>query len=319
VLPTPPPQPIPPLQPAPPQKPAPSRHTNPSQGLASRADEGATSRRIGLGQQNRDARRSLVYSTKSSQTQDSQEIIAELCKEIQTLKQEAQGRKNKDQIPTKPRPTKRTHASQREAKDRPARSRGSQDEELSETSSSQSESRSPTPPKILKKSLNQGEPSRSCPPPYGGKSSPTRKQPSRRTARPGRQSAVWKALDLISSSPFSREIEKAKMPERFPVPCFEIYNGRMDPVTHISHYHQSMALSRHNDPLMCRLFPSSLGEVAMMWFNQLGAGTIFSWDQLAEAFVAQFITNSRKRKEMGTLLTMKLEDNETLKDYSTRF
>jgi hypothetical protein len=40
---------------------------------------------------------------------------------------------------------------------------------------------------------------------------------------------------------------------------------------------------------------------------------------MAEAFVARFITNSRKRKEMSTLLTMKLEDNETLKDYSIRF
>ena len=96
-------------------------------------------------------------------------------------------------------------------------------------------------------------------------------------------------------------------------------SGRTDPVTHIGHYQQSMALSRNNDPLMCRLFPSSLGEVAMRWFNQLGVRTIYSWDQLAEAFVARFITNSRKRKEMGALLTMKLEENETLKDYSTRF
>ena len=35
--------------------------------------------------------------------------------------------------------------------------------------------------------------------------------------------------------------------------------------------------------------------------------------------MARFITNSQKRKEMSTLLTMKLEDNETLKDYSIRF
>uniref|UniRef100_A0A2N9G140 Uncharacterized protein n=1 Tax=Fagus sylvatica TaxID=28930 RepID=A0A2N9G140_FAGSY len=109
------------------------------------------------------------------------------------------------------------------------------------------------------------------------------------------------------------------MPERFPVPRLEIYNGRTDPVTHIGHYQQSMALSRNNDPLMCRLFPSSLGEVVMRWFNQLGTRTIYSWDQMAEAFVARFITNSRKRKDMSTLLAMKLEDNETLKDYSIRF
>uniref|UniRef100_A0A2N9IWZ5 Uncharacterized protein n=1 Tax=Fagus sylvatica TaxID=28930 RepID=A0A2N9IWZ5_FAGSY len=190
LVPIPPLQPIPPQQPALPLKPAPSWHTNPSQGLASRADEGATLRRLGRDQQNRDARRSLVYSTKSSQTQDSQELIAELRKEIQTLKQEARGRKDKDQIPTKPRPTKRTHALQREDKDRHARSRGSQHEELSETSSSQSESRSPTPPKIPKKSLNKGEPSRSRPPPYGGRSSLTKKHQSRKTARPGRQNAV---------------------------------------------------------------------------------------------------------------------------------
>ena len=40
---------------------------------------------------------------------------------------------------------------------------------------------------------------------------------------------------------------------------------------------------------------------------------------MAEAFVARFITKSRKTKEMDALLTMKLQDNETIKDYSTRF
>uniref|UniRef100_A0A2N9H7K0 Reverse transcriptase domain-containing protein n=1 Tax=Fagus sylvatica TaxID=28930 RepID=A0A2N9H7K0_FAGSY len=80
-----------------------------------------------------------------------------------------------------------------------------------------------------------------------------------------------------------------------------------------------MALSRYNDPLMCRLFPSSLGEVALRWFNQLGRRTISSWIQMAEAFVSRFITNSRKTKEMDALLTMKLKDNETIKEYSTRF
>ena len=109
------------------------------------------------------------------------------------------------------------------------------------------------------------------------------------------------------------------MPERYTAPHFEVYNGRTDPVAHIGHYHQSMALSLHNNPLMCRLFSSSLGEVAMRWFNQLGRWTINSWEQMAEAFVARFITNSRKRKEMDALLTMKLENNETIKDYSNRF
>uniref|UniRef100_A0A2N9I089 Reverse transcriptase domain-containing protein n=1 Tax=Fagus sylvatica TaxID=28930 RepID=A0A2N9I089_FAGSY len=224
------------------------------------------------------------------------------------------------QQPTPPHtnsPTNEGATSRRLVPEQP--NRGDARRSLAYSTNSQSESRSPTPPAASHKPSNPGKSSRSRPPLYGEKSQPEKKHQSRKTVRPGRQNAVWKAFDLISSSPFSKEIEKAKMPERYPVPRFEIYNGQTDPVTHIGHYHQSMALSRNNDPLMCRLFPSSLGEVVMRWFNQLGVRTIYSWDQLAEAFVARFITNSRKRKEMGALLTMKLEDNEMLKDYSTRF
>ena len=195
----------------------------------------------------------------------------------------------------------------------------SRDEDFSETSNSQLESRSLTPPTVSKKLLNPGEHSRTCPPLCGGKYPQTKKHSSRKTTRLGGQNAVWRALNLVSSTPFSREIEKAKLPERYTAPRFETYNGRTNPVAHIGHYQQTMALSRYNDPLMCRPFPSSLGKVAMRWFNQLGRRTINSWDQMAEAFVARFITNSRKTREMDALLTMKLQDNETIKDYSTRF
>uniref|UniRef100_A0A2N9EFQ0 Retrotransposon gag domain-containing protein n=1 Tax=Fagus sylvatica TaxID=28930 RepID=A0A2N9EFQ0_FAGSY len=41
--------------------------------------------------------------------------------------------------------------------------------------------------------------------------------------------------------------------------------------------------------------------------------------EMAEAFVARFISNSWKTKEMDALLTMKLQSNETIKEYSTRF
>ena len=70
---------------------------------------------------------------------------------------------------------------------------------------------------------------------------------------------------------------------------------------------------------MCRLFPSSLGEVALRWFNQLGKRTISSWNQMAEAFVVHFIINSQRTKEMDALITLKLEEGESLKDYVTRF
>ena len=43
-----------------------------------------------------------------------------------------------------------------------------------------------------------------------------------------------KALSQISKSPFTRGIEKAKLPRRFHQPMFTMYNGRTDPVKHVS-------------------------------------------------------------------------------------
>ena len=43
-----------------------------------------------------------------------------------------------------------------------------------------------------------------------------------------------KALSQISKSPFTRRTEKAKLPRRFHQPTFVMYNGRIDPVEHVS-------------------------------------------------------------------------------------
>ena len=43
-----------------------------------------------------------------------------------------------------------------------------------------------------------------------------------------------KALSQISKSPFTRGIEKAKLPRRFHQPTFTMYNGCTNPVEHVS-------------------------------------------------------------------------------------
>ena len=89
----------------------------------------------------------------------------------------------------------------------------------------------------------------------------------KKSARKGEQGDVWKALDLVASSSFSKEIKRAELPERFTTPRFDAYDGRTNPVAHISHYQQRMTFCRYNSLLMCRLFPFSLGKVALQWFN----------------------------------------------------
>ena len=48
--------------------------------------------------------------------------------------------------------------------------------------------------------------------------------------------ALNEALSQVVKSPFTRNIEGASLPRRFHQPTFALYNGRTDPVEHISHF-----------------------------------------------------------------------------------
>ena len=93
-----------------------------------------------------------------------------------------------------------------------------------------------------------------------------------------------KALDQISKSPFTGKIEGARLPRRFHQLTFTLYNGRTDLVENVSHFNQRMAVHSKNEALMCEVVPSSLGPVAMRWFNGLKMNSIDSYKRLIQAF-----------------------------------
>ena len=70
---------------------------------------------------------------------------------------------------------------------------------------------------------------------------------------------------------------------------------------------------------MCKVFPSSLGPVAMRWFNNLKTNSIDSYKQLTQAFGSRFITNSRVPQPLSSLLSLSMREGETLKAYSDRY
>ena len=128
-----------------------------------------------------------------------------------------------------------------------------------------------------------------------------------------------KALSQISKSPFTRNIEDTSLPRRFHQPSFIIYNGRTDLVEHVSHFNQRMAVHSKNEALMCKVFPSSLGPMVMKWFNGLRSNSIDSFRKLTRPFGARFITCSRVPWLLGSLLSMSMQEGETLKTYSDRY
>ena len=128
-----------------------------------------------------------------------------------------------------------------------------------------------------------------------------------------------KALNQISKSSFTRKIERAKLPRRFHQPMFTIYNGQTDSIEHVSQFNQRMAVHFKDEALMCKVFPSSLGLVAMRWFDGLRANSIDSFKELTQAFGYHFITCSRVPWPLDSLLSLSMQKGETLKTYSDRY
>ncbi|XP_023876381.1 uncharacterized protein LOC111988816 [Quercus suber] len=131
--------------------------------------------------------------------------------------------------------------------------------------------------------------------------------------------AMSKALNQISRSPFTHRIEDAILPRRFHQPTFTIYNGKTDPVEHVSHFNQMMAVHFKDETLMCKVFPSSLGPVAMRWFDSLKANSISSFKELTQVFGSCFVTCRRVARPLASLLSFSMQEGETLKMYSDRY
>ena len=131
--------------------------------------------------------------------------------------------------------------------------------------------------------------------------------------------AMSKVLNQISKSPFTHKIEGAILPRQFHQPMFTIYNSRTDPVEHVSHFNQRMAVHSKDEALMCKVFSSSLGPVVMRWFDGLRADSIDSFKELTRAFGSRFITCSRVPQPLDFLLSLSMREGETLKTYSDRY
>ena len=146
------------------------------------------------------------------------------------------------------------------------------------------------------------------------------KRQSRSPSRRGvGNDTISKALNQISKSPFTRKIEDARLPSRFHQRTFTIYNGRTDHVEHVSHFNQRMAIHSKDEALMCKVFPPNLGSVAMRWFNNLKADSISSFKELTQSFGSRFVTCCKVPRPLTSLLSLSMQEGESLKTYSKRY
>ncbi|GFZ03447.1 hypothetical protein Acr_16g0000710 [Actinidia rufa] len=65
--------------------------------------------------------------------------------------------------------------------------------------------------------------------------------------------------------------------------------------------------------------PLEEGDLRLKWFDKLPAGSIESFYQFTESFVARFVINTKAPKGIGSLLTLRKGKNESIRNYSKRY
>ncbi|XP_065632320.1 uncharacterized protein LOC136068726 [Quercus suber] len=80
-----------------------------------------------------------------------------------------------------------------------------------------------------------------------------------------------------------------------------------------------MAVHSKDETLMYKVFPSSLGPVVMRWFDSLKVDSISSFKELTQAFGSRFVIYQRVARPLASLLSLSMQEGETLKTYSDRY
>ena len=88
-----------------------------------------------------------------------------------------------------------------------------------------------------------------------------------------------------------------------------------DPNLHVSNFLRlSGTLKANQEVVTLHLFPFSLRDRASAWFHSLQNGSITSWDQMRQAFLAKFFPHSKTAQLRDQIIRFTQKDGESLYD-----
>ena len=127
--------------------------------------------------------------------------------------------------------------------------------------------------------------------------------------------------DLVhrTDSPFVASINSHPLPSKFKMPSLDSYDGTRNPCDHIVTFKTTMHLQGIPNEIMCKAFPTTLKELARVWFSKIPPNIVSSFEELSMLFVNNFIRGQRHKRSSSSLLTIKQGENESLRSFITHF
>ena len=128
-----------------------------------------------------------------------------------------------------------------------------------------------------------------------------------------------KAIDGLNASKGMGAAELTLVPDlvlppKFKTPEFEKFNGGTCPVAHLTMYCRKMTGYTNNDKLFIHCFQDSLIGTAARWYMQLSRSHIRYWDDLTNAFLAQYKHMVDEAPDRMTLLNMEKKATESFRE-----
>ena len=98
-----------------------------------------------------------------------------------------------------------------------------------------------------------------------------------------------------------------------------LYDGSTDPDEHLNIFRTQMTLYTVDQTVWCKVFSTSLREGPLRWFTDLPPNFIATFDVLELKFTTQYATSRPHRTSSMSLLNVKQERGESLRDFMDRF
>lgn len=107
----------------------------------------------------------------------------------------------------------------------------------------------------------------------------------------------------------------AKLPEKFKMSEIEKFDSTGDPTVHLGIFVSSLAPSGLNEEQMGQLFPRTLSGMALRWLMKLDRSKTRTWEDIGNAFVAQYSYNQQLDVTTLDLETTHQGEKETFSEF----
>lgn len=120
-------------------------------------------------------------------------------------------------------------------------------------------------------------------------------------------------LDEPEPQPVSAEIWNAPVLEGFKSPSLSSYDGKSDPVEHVTSFNTRMVV------LMAMLMAGTLFDVALCWYMNQPRFSIINYPNMTKKLIHQLSASRHRKISTTSLFNVRQEQNESLRSYLARY